>query len=48
MDPNATLAEIVELLDKPCYDYKVEQLSVDLITWILNGGFQPEWARFVK
>jgi len=55
MDPNATLAEIETLLTR-LEDYldggdadgatdRVSELSEALQTWLLRGGFAPDWSK---
>jgi hypothetical protein len=45
MDPNAALKRIEELLKT--HQYLDASLSrMDLLTWIRNGGFEPDWKQY--
>lgn len=42
MDPNETLREIDELATE------LEMKVQDLIGWILNKGFEPDWGMYPR
>lgn len=45
MDPNATLAEISTALRTGDMSLAAI-LREDLLSWIAQGGFQPQWQRY--
>ena len=45
MDPNAALRDIDEAKR---VDASTRRTMVDLYTWIVRGGFSPDWAVYPK
>lgn len=44
MDPNATLATLVAVLESGDYA-RANELRRDLAEWLDKGGFQPDWNK---
>lgn len=42
MDPNETLSDLIESLREGEFEVARERLE-DLISWLENGGFPPQW-----
>ncbi len=46
MDPNATLKLIQDCRKET--DEECVQACTDLMTWLLNRGFEPDWDSYPK